>query len=76
MGKTSKWTYISREMTGSIKRLYQKSPDFEEGIKAGKLFRHLWFALRDWRGDDSKLFFGELGNWADAILSSQASQGR
>jgi hypothetical protein len=59
-------------MTDSIKRLYQKSPDFEETIKAGKHLRHLWYALRDWRGGDSEVFFGELGNWADAILSSQA----
>jgi hypothetical protein len=62
---------INRSVTDSVKRLYQKSPDFEEAIKAGKHLRHLWFALRDWRGGDSELFFGELGNWADAILSSQ-----
>jgi len=70
------WAYINREMTDSIKRLYQKSPDLEEGIKAGKLLRHLWFALRDWRGGDSEFFFGELGKWADSILSSQASKDR
>jgi hypothetical protein len=62
---------INRAVTDFVKRLYQKSPDFEEGIKAGKHLRHLWFALRDWRGGNSESFFGELGSWADSILSSQ-----
>ena len=62
---------IHRAVTDSTKRLYQKSPDFEEGIKAGRQLRHLWFALRDWRGGDSELFFGELGDWAEEILSGQ-----
>ena len=62
---------IHRAVTDSVKRLYQKSQDFEEGIKAGRQLRHLWFALRDWRGGDSELFFGELGDWAEEILSGQ-----
>jgi hypothetical protein len=64
---------INRVVTDfmKLKRLYQKSPNFEEAIKAGKQLRHLWFALRDCRGGDSELFFGELGNWADAVLSKQ-----
>jgi hypothetical protein len=51
-GRGTEYT-INRAVTDSIKRLYQKSPDLEEGIKAGKQLRHLWFALRDWRGGDS-----------------------
>lgn len=27
--------------------------------------RHLWFALRDWRGDDPEDYFGRLGAWAE-----------
>ena len=54
-----------------MKRLYQDSPEFEKGIKAGRQLRRLWFALRDWRGGDSELFFGELGDWAAEILSGQ-----
>ena len=62
---------IHRAVTDSMKRLYQDSPEFEKGIKAGRQLRRLWFALRDWRGGDSELFFGELGDWAEEILSGQ-----
>ena len=40
-------------------------PDYEKVIRAGKDARHLWFALRDWRGDDPEAYFGELGAWAE-----------
>lgn len=33
--------------------------------RAGKVFRHLWFAPRDWRGGDLEEFFGALGAWAE-----------
>ena len=30
--------------------------------------RHLWFALRDWRGEDPEGYFGKLGQWAKQRL--------
>ncbi|KAM0525609.1 hypothetical protein ACHAPE_000317 [Trichoderma viride] len=33
-------------------------------FEAGRDARHLWFALRDWRGDDPEQYFGDLGAWA------------
>ncbi|KAK4195279.1 hypothetical protein QBC40DRAFT_289296 [Triangularia verruculosa] len=48
-----------------INRLYNEAPDYETAIRAGKDFRYLWFALRDWRGANSEEFFGALGAWAE-----------
>ena len=45
--------------------LFNQTPDYERVIRAGKDARHLWFALRDWRGDDPEAYFGELGDWAE-----------
>ncbi len=45
--------------------LYHEAPGYETVVRAGKDFRHLWFALRDWRGGDSEEFFGALGAWAE-----------
>ncbi|KAE8440664.1 hypothetical protein EG329_006843 [Mollisiaceae sp. DMI_Dod_QoI] len=33
--------------------------------KAGKDARHLWFVLREWRGNDPEGYFGDLGAWAE-----------
>ncbi|TVY93158.1 hypothetical protein LAWI1_G000863 [Lachnellula willkommii] len=48
-----------------FKVLFDQVPDCERAIQAGKDARHLWFALRDWRGDDSEGYFGDLGHWAE-----------
>ncbi|EHK44130.1 hypothetical protein TRIATDRAFT_265731 [Trichoderma atroviride IMI 206040] len=50
--------------TGCI-ALFSNAPDFKRSIKAGRDLRHLWFALRDWRGDDPEKYFGDLGAWAE-----------
>ncbi|KAF3911609.1 hypothetical protein AA313_de0200784 [Arthrobotrys entomopaga] len=34
-------------------------------FETGKDARHIWFALRDWRGDNPEEYFGNLGMWAD-----------
>lgn len=43
-------------------------------MKAGNYARYLWFALRDWRGDDPESFFGDLGEWAERLGSSLNKQ--
>lgn len=48
-----------------ILELYRETPDYSVAISAGKDARYLWFALRDWRGGNSKEFFGSLGTWAE-----------
>ncbi|TVY13603.1 hypothetical protein LARI1_G008175 [Lachnellula arida] len=48
-----------------FKVLFDQVPDYERAVEAGKDARHLWFALRDWRGDDSEGYFGDLGHWAE-----------
>ncbi|KAK4103338.1 hypothetical protein N658DRAFT_565712 [Parathielavia hyrcaniae] len=48
-----------------VKRLYHEDPGYKAVIRAGKDFRYLWYALRDWRGGDSEKFFGALGAWAE-----------
>ncbi|UKZ75285.1 hypothetical protein TrVFT333_002961 [Trichoderma virens FT-333] len=45
--------------------LFREAPDYERAIRAGNDARHLWFALRGWKGDDPEDFFGDLGNWAE-----------
>ncbi|KAJ9197698.1 hypothetical protein DTO164E3_5552 [Paecilomyces variotii] len=45
--------------------LFNQAPNYERAIKAGKDARHIWFALRDWRGDDPEGYFGDLGAWAE-----------
>ncbi|OBT38723.1 hypothetical protein VE00_10763 [Pseudogymnoascus sp. WSF 3629] len=52
--------------TAYSKVLFKHAPDYERAIKAGKDARHLWFALRDWRGQDPEGYFGRLGYWAEA----------
>ncbi|KAL8392575.1 hypothetical protein RB595_002677 [Gaeumannomyces hyphopodioides] len=45
--------------------LFNQVPNYEGAIQAGKDARHLWFALREWRGEDPEGYFGSLGNWAE-----------
>ena len=45
--------------------LFDQARNYEYAIKAGKDARHLWFALRQWRGDDPEEYFGDLGAWAE-----------
>ncbi|POR33051.1 Uncharacterized protein TPAR_06751 [Tolypocladium paradoxum] len=45
--------------------LFHEAPNYKGAIRAGKDARHLWFALRDWRGDDPEGYFGDLGAWAE-----------
>ncbi|KAK3987618.1 hypothetical protein QBC44DRAFT_270819 [Cladorrhinum sp. PSN332] len=54
-----------------IQKLYRDAPGYETVIRAGKDFRHLWFALRDWRGGDSEEFFGKLGAWAENLMQER-----
>ena len=48
-----------------MQALFNQAPNYERVIHAGKDARHLWFALRDWRGDDPEGYFGDLGAWAE-----------
>lgn len=48
-----------------MQSLYEAAPDFKRAILRGKDARYLWFALRNWRGDEPENFFGSLGEWAD-----------
>lgn len=54
--------------THYINVLYEKAPDYKITIQAGRDARHLWFALRDWRGDNPEEYFGALGTWAETRL--------
>ncbi|KAI0893250.1 hypothetical protein F4806DRAFT_476349 [Annulohypoxylon nitens] len=45
--------------------LYLTAPNYRHAIEASKDARYLWFALRDWRGDDPEDYFGSLGAWAE-----------
>ena len=54
--------------TQYINVLYEKAPSYKTAIQAGRDARHLWFALRDWRGDDPEGHFGALGTWAETRL--------
>lgn len=47
-----------------VKVLFEEAPNYEEVIKSGKYARHLWFALRAWRGNDPEEYFGNLRAWA------------
>ncbi|KIK61131.1 hypothetical protein GYMLUDRAFT_73533 [Collybiopsis luxurians FD-317 M1] len=48
-----------------FKVLFAKAPSYHHAIILGKDLRHLWFALRDWRGENPEGYFGELGIWAE-----------
>ncbi|KAK3290332.1 3-hydroxybutyryl-CoA dehydratase [Chaetomium fimeti] len=48
--------------------LFLDAPDYKRAIRAGKDARHLWFALRDWRGEVPEDYFGNLGIWAEKRL--------
>ncbi|EPE06693.1 3-hydroxybutyryl- dehydratase [Ophiostoma piceae UAMH 11346] len=48
--------------------LFDRAPDYKRAIMAAKDARHLWFALRDWRGDDPEEYFGALGAWAESRM--------
>ncbi|KAJ6512153.1 hypothetical protein C8R47DRAFT_963396 [Mycena vitilis] len=47
--------------------LDEQAPGYLPAIKTGKHARHLWFALKSWRGDDPEGYFGKLGSWADNL---------
>ncbi|KAL7939754.1 3-hydroxybutyryl-CoA dehydratase [Trichoderma chlorosporum] len=57
-----KWNFWAKAY---CEGLFNEAPDYERVIRAGKDARHLWFALRDWRGDDPEGLFGDLGEWAE-----------
>ena len=48
-----------------MQALFNQAPNYERVIQAGKDARHLWFTLREWRGDDPEGYFGDLGAWAE-----------
>lgn len=49
--------------------LFDNAPDYKRAIQAGRDARHIWFALRDWKGlEDSEKYFGKLGAWAEVRI--------
>ena len=58
----------SERLTQNSQALFEQIPEYVKVIKAGKDARKLWFALRDWRGQDPEGYFGELGKWAENRL--------
>lgn len=48
--------------------LFASAPSYKNAIRAGKDARHLWFALKAWRGDDPEDYFGALGHWAEVRM--------
>ncbi|KAI1286590.1 3-hydroxybutyryl-CoA dehydratase [Xylaria venustula] len=52
-----------------FKILFIQAPSYKRVIQAGSDVRHLWFALRDWRGEEPERYFGELGTWAEEMLN-------
>jgi hypothetical protein len=56
---------MSRELPFSAQVLFNQAPNYERAVQAGKDARHLWFTLREWRGDDPEGYFGDLGAWAE-----------
>ncbi|KAK1248583.1 hypothetical protein MKX08_006803 [Trichoderma sp. CBMAI-0020] len=65
--KAATWSKLYSEA------LFSNAPDFKRSIKAGRDARHLWFALRDWRGDDPEKYFGDLGAWAEERMRKLVS---
>ena len=59
----------------STQALFDQAPSYEGIIQAGKDARHLWFALRDWRGDDPEGYFGDLGTWAERRMEELGVDG-
>jgi hypothetical protein len=45
--------------------LFNQAPNYKHTIRTAKDVRHLWFALREWRGDDPEGYFGDLEAWAE-----------
>ncbi|KAK0643284.1 3-hydroxybutyryl-CoA dehydratase [Cercophora newfieldiana] len=58
-----------------VQRLYHEAPGYEAAVRAGKDFRKLWFALRDWRGGNSEEFFSALGMWAENLRTNNGRPG-
>jgi len=58
-----------------FKALFDHASNYEPAIKAGRDARYLWFALRDWRGDDPERYFGDLGAWAEKRMK-EITQGQ
>lgn len=50
--------------------LFDRAPNYRDSIRAGEDARYLWFALRDWRGDDPEDYFGALGALAEKKLKA------
>ncbi|KAK3369872.1 hypothetical protein B0H63DRAFT_514128 [Podospora didyma] len=55
-----------------FKVLFEEAPDYEHVIQMGKDLRHIWFALRDWRGEDPEGYLRALGAWAEDRLKELA----
>ncbi|KAI0405977.1 hypothetical protein F4802DRAFT_596650 [Xylaria palmicola] len=62
--------FVADEDAAPTTALFLNAPDYKRTIRAGKDARHLWVALRDWRGDDPEDYFGDLGAWAEKGLRS------
>ncbi|TID22032.1 3-hydroxybutyryl-CoA dehydratase [Venturia nashicola] len=55
--------------------LFSEVPESYRAIVAGTDARYLWFALRDWRCNDSEGYFGVLGAWAEVRMEEMGDEG-
>lgn len=62
----TKWKSTKSNILSQV--LFDEAPDYEYIIRGRKDARHLWFALREWRGNDPEGYFGELSAWAEGRL--------
>lgn len=61
----------SKQYFGELQPL---APEHKRAIRAGKEARFLWFALRDWRGEDPVGYFGGLGKWAERRMEELGAE--
>ncbi|KAJ7208051.1 hypothetical protein GGX14DRAFT_455343 [Mycena pura] len=55
--------------------LAEQEPRYLHAIKAGRDARHIWSALKSWRGEDHEQHLGELIPWAEDRLAQVAIEG-
>lgn len=58
-----------------LQALFKQTPNYERTIQVGKDARHLWFALREWRGDEPGRCFGDFGAWAERRMKDLGVDG-
>ena len=67
--------YFIFDFGSNFPSLFNRAPDYKLAIQAGKDARYIWFALRDWHGDDPEGYFGRLGNWAEKRMKDLGING-